>query len=90
MLELGELSKKEHFKVGEKCKDLNLDLVYTFGIESKVTNSVLIGSIQNSHFVSRSNLISKLKQNLIPGDQVLFKGSRGMAMENIISEVFKT
>lgn len=90
MLELGELSKKEHFKVGEKCKDLNLDLVYTFGIESKVTNSVLIGSIQNSHFVSRSNLISKLKQTLIPGDQVLFKGSRGMAMENIISEVFKT
>ena len=61
MLELGELSRKEHFRVGEKCKDLNLDLVYTFGIESKVTNSVLIGNIQNSHFVSRSNLISKLR-----------------------------
>ena len=90
MLELGELSTKQHFKVGEKCKELNLDFVYTFGDESKVTHDALNGKIHNSHFNSKSNLISTLKQDLKPGDKVLFKGSRGMAMDNVISEVFRT
>ena len=90
MLELGKLSTKQHFKVGEKCSELNLDLVYTFGAESKVTNDALPSRIHNSHFDSKSNLISKLKKDLKPGDNVLFKGSRGMAMDNIISEVFRT
>tara|TARA_S200000501_G_scaffold228577_1_gene214351 strand:+ start:5 stop:1345 length:1341 start_codon:yes stop_codon:yes gene_type:complete len=90
MLELGKLSTKQHIKVGEKCSELNLDLVYTFGTESKVTNNALSSRIHNSHFDSKSNLISKLKKDLKPGDNVLFKGSRGMAMDNIISEVFRT
>jgi len=90
MLELGELSTKQHLKVGEKCKELNLDFVYTFGDESKVTHDVLSGKSRKSHFNSKLNLISKLKQDLKPGDKVLFKGSRGMEMDNIISEVFKT
>ena len=90
MLELGELSTKQHLKVGEKCKELKLDLVYTFGDESKVTYNTLNGEIHKSHFNSKSNLISTLKNNLKPGDKVLFKGSRGMAMDNIISEVFKS
>ncbi len=90
MLELGELSTKQHLKVGEKCKELKLDLVYTFGDESKVTYNTLNGETHKSHFNSKSNLISTLKNNLKPGDKVLFKGSRGMAMDNIISEVFKS
>ena len=88
MLELGELSKQQHLKVGEKCKELNLDFVYTYGNETKVTCKALNNKILHSHFDSKSNLVSKLKKDLIPGDKILFKGSRGMAMDTIISEVF--
>lgn len=88
MLELGELSKQQHLTVGEKCKELNLDFVYTYGNETKATSKALNNKILHSHFDSKSNLVSKLKKDLMPGDKILFKGSRGMAMDTIISEVF--
>ena len=47
-------------------------------------------SIQNEHFNDKNAMIESLKAIINPGDQILFKGSRGMKMEKIIEGVFKS
>jgi len=42
----------------------------------------------SKHFDTKENLILSLKQTLKSGDKILFKGSRGMAMDKIIKGVF--
>ena len=88
MFELGDESIEQHIEVGHKCKEIELDLVYTIGDNTKHTNSVLNNKIDSSHFESSSELINKLKNSLQDGDKILFKGSRGMSMEKIIEGVF--
>ena len=44
----------------------------------------------NKHFKSKTDLIKSLKAIITTGDKILFKGSRGMKMENILNRVFET
>ena len=88
MFELGESSQKQHEKVGNKCSESELDAVYTIGDESFITNSVLQNVPVHAHFRIPDELINTLRNDLHKGDKVLFKGSRGMAMERIIEGVF--
>lgn len=89
MLELGNSSTEQHRKVGEKCNELSLDVVLTFGENTIHTNSAIQNGINHVHFNSKKKLIKSLKKMITPGDKILFKGSRGMSMESIISGVFK-
>ena len=89
MLELGNSSTEQHRKVGEKCNELSLDIVLTFGENTIHTNSAIQNGINHVHFNSKKKLIKSLKKMITPGDKILFKGSRGMSMESIISGVFK-
>ena len=88
MYELGDESISQHRDVGKKCNELELDQVYTVGDYTKHTGNILLKSIEHRHFESKKSLILSLKDNLNPGDKVLFKGSRGMAMEKVIKGVF--
>ncbi len=90
MLELGNASKEQHEKLGLKCSDAGLDAVFTIGQEMKYAQSVISGVSLVVHHEDRRDLISDLKSELKDNDKILFKGSRGMKMENIFSEVFKT
>ena len=90
MFELGALSRDQHKKIGERCLELKLDGVFTLGEHTKYTNNVLDTSIQNEHFNDKNAMIASLKAIINPGDQILFKGSRGMKMEKIIEGVFKS
>ncbi len=90
MLELGDASKKQHEKLGFKCSKVGLDAVFTIGQEMKYTQSVISGVPLNVHYDDRKALISDLKSELKDNDKILFKGSRGMKMENILSGVFET
>ena len=90
MLELGNASKEQHEKLGIKCSNVGLDAIYTIGEEMKFTNSVISGVSLNLHYDDRKDLISHLKSELKDNDKILFKGSRGMKMENILSGVFET
>ena len=89
MLELGVASTKQHEKLGSKCSEANLDAVFTIGKETKSTQSVINGIPINLHYHNSDDLISSLKSQLKDNDKVLFKGSRGMKMEKIISGVFE-
>ena len=90
MLELGDASKEQHQKLGLKCSAAGLDAVFTIGQEMKYTQSVISGVPLNIHHEDSEALITHLKLELKNNDKILFKGSRGMKMENILSGVFTT
>ena len=88
MLELGTASKRQHEKLGKKCNSSNLDAIFTLGVETLNTKNTIKDKKTNDHFKDHHDLISALKKFLTNDDKVLFKGSRGMQMEKIISGVF--
>ncbi len=88
MFELGNTSNAQHRRVGERCSELGIDSVYTIGDYTKHTGSAIRNGVRHSHFNSKKSLIDSLKEDIQAGDKILFKGSRGMAMEKVIEGVF--
>jgi UDP-N-acetylmuramoyl-tripeptide--D-alanyl-D-alanine ligase len=43
------------------------------------------GLAQARHYATQAELIAALRRALAPGDLILVKGSRGMAMEGVLS-----
>lgn len=89
MLELGSLSQSAHEKVGEIAKGCGVDLLYTYG---KVSYHIMQGAVQAGftkekavNSIDAAQLANLLKEELKPGDTVLFKASRRMKLEEIIA-----
>ncbi len=78
MLELGKFSKKAHEKIVDAAIEAGVDLLFTFGEETRTMKS---NRIPISHFNTKSSLRSALKDEIQSGDVILIKGSRGMKME---------
>tara|TARA_B100000902_G_scaffold267024_1_gene253066 strand:- start:414 stop:821 length:408 start_codon:yes stop_codon:yes gene_type:complete len=89
MLELGQASNEQHSELGIKCSKVKIDAVFTLGRETKATHSKANDVNINLHFKKSKELINALKLHLKDDDIILFKGSRGMKMEKIISGVFQ-
>nr|AIF20826.1 UDP-N-acetylmuramoyl-tripeptide--D-alanyl-D-alanine ligase (murF) [uncultured marine group II/III euryarchaeote KM3_94_C01] len=89
MFELGEGSVDHHRQVGEHCKEMELDAVFSTGHESTITDSALNDSVFHQHFDSKQDLLTSLRDWIESGDKLLVKGSRGMAMETIIEGLAK-
>ena len=53
------------------------------------TQKMITGIPINVHHNNYDSLIASLKSQLLDNDKILFKGSRGMRMEKVISGVFK-
>ncbi len=78
MLELGEESEKEHQALLNLAEELGFDQIITVGKNfSSVHSSPL-------SFENTAALIEYLKANKIPSENVLLKGSRGIALEKSI------
>ena len=87
MLELGKGSTRYHRAVGEYVKNSKTDILLCFG---KNSNYYIEGACDKgfdrantAHFDSREELAEHLKGILQEGDAVLFKGSRGMKLEEV-------
>lgn len=79
MLELGEHSIREHKEIIEKAQKIT-DNIYTFGEDfNKVA--------ENYNFTDKNELTTKILSNLNKGDIILVKGSRGMKMEEVVSQL---
>ncbi len=90
MLELGDYSDEAHRNVGLKATETGCDIVLTYGEAAKNTVNAFSESGGNAKaFSDKSALISYLKNLLEEGDTVLFKGSRGMKMEEIFTALYK-
>lgn len=83
MLELGEMSKQLHAGLAE-CVMKNADMAFLYGKEMKALRDELFRhEFPVFHSENKSELTELLNHNLKRGDNVLFKGSRGMRMEEI-------
>ena len=89
MFELGNESKNQHIKVGQKCAESDLDLVFTVGNETVATHESIFSGPDHMHFSTKEDLIKELRTEIMDGDKILVKGSRGMAMETIIETLMK-
>ncbi len=90
MLELGDFSTEAHRRVGEKAFDTECDLVVTFGEAAEnITNSFIEKGGLGKAFSDKAELTDYLRESLKEGDTVLFKGSRGMKMEEIFTSLYK-
>lgn len=93
MLELGEYSKKMHEDVGIEVVKNKIDVLVTVGEYARYINdkAISVGFNKNNSYYFNSNIecIDFLKGFLKRGDTVLFKGSNGMKLYEIIDEIIK-
>lgn len=93
MLELGEYSKKMHEDVGIEVVKNKIDVLVTVGEYARYINdkAISVGFNKNNsyHFNGNIECIDFLKGFLKRGDTVLFKGSNGMKLYEIIDEIIK-
>ena len=87
MLELGDVTWAEHFKVGRIAAE-NADVVYAYGPNGyRVAAGAITGGMKEMNarsFDTHEALAAELKRLAKNGDVILFKGSRGMHMEYIL------
>lgn len=90
MLELGEESDTLHRDIGRKAALLGINKLFIFGPQGK---HIIKGAVENNlpaediFHGNKKKIAQKVLENCEPGTWVLIKGSRGMAMENVIEEL---
>ncbi len=90
MLELGDYSETAHRNVGKMVAEGNIDYLLAFGENAKyyVEESMKNGTENAILFDTKEKLADYLAKNAKSGDAVLFKGSRGMKLEEVINAVY--
>jgi len=88
MLELGPDEARFHREVGERAAHLGVDLVVAVGprAESYPEGAAGVASVA---FASTDDAVAGVPGLIEPGDVVLVKGSRGMAMERVARAIME-
>lgn len=91
MLELGDYAENAHRLVGEMAAEYNIDYLLAYGSDAKYYyESAKEKGCKNVFlFQDKTALSEKLIEIANPGDAVIFKGSRGMKLEDVINDVYK-
>ncbi|MCK5519784.1 MAG: UDP-N-acetylmuramoyl-tripeptide--D-alanyl-D-alanine ligase, partial [Candidatus Marinimicrobia bacterium] len=89
MLELGDYTRTAHEKAGSELAQSSLFSLICYGELSKTTaESAKKSGLENSrHSMDKSEISKWLNDELENGDCVIFKGSRGAQLEDIIKEL---
>ena len=82
MLELGPDEARFHREVGEDAARLGVDLVVAVGTRAASYPEGATG-VASVTFASTDDAVAGVPALIEPGDVVLVKGSRGMAMERV-------
>jgi UDP-N-acetylmuramoyl-tripeptide--D-alanyl-D-alanine ligase len=92
MLELGTQSAALHREIGRAAGDAQIDQLYVAG---KFATAVADGAMDRQMKVERiycgtkEAIIQQLNHQLQDGDMILVKGSRGMAMEQVVEAIVR-
>ena len=90
MLELGELSREAHEELGRLAAESNLYCLVTYGENAKRTAVVAaakgLTTLHANTYREAADALLKLMQ---PGDALLVKASRGMALETVLELFYK-
>jgi UDP-N-acetylmuramoyl-tripeptide--D-alanyl-D-alanine ligase len=88
MLELGLYEREGHELVGRRAADI-CDLLITVGPRARIiaesAQDAGLAADRIYYCADRAQCIASLQAMLQPGDMVLIKGSRGMAMEEVVT-----
>lgn len=90
MLELGSYSKSAHETVGQLAGQTEADILIAYGSEAAHIARVAQehGVREVHYFKDKTQAAQKLIETAKPGDTILFKGSRGMRLEDIIERFY--
>jgi UDP-N-acetylmuramoyl-tripeptide--D-alanyl-D-alanine ligase len=91
MFELGSQSRNQHLRLGKHVARAGIDRLYLFGERAKEVQkgarragmgerAIVIGH-------SHADLAARIGRRVRKGDWLLFKGSRGMKMENVLAQL---
>jgi len=89
MKELGEQSLNEHKNIISQISKI-ADKVFLFGLEMKQAMNELNNLHNVQYFENKNDIALYLTKELNENDLLLVKGSRGMAMEEVILELKNT
>ena len=86
MLELGEISEEAHRSLGMYVAKCGIDVLLCYGREMKACakSATAAGVPCVAHFSDKEELAKYLAKTANAGDAIVFKGSRGMMLEDII------
>ncbi|MBT2685603.1 UDP-N-acetylmuramoyl-tripeptide--D-alanyl-D-alanine ligase [Bacillus sp. ISL-37] len=87
MLELGPLEEEYHYKLGSSIDAGKIDYVFTFGkLSEAITKGAkeVLGDERAFSFQDKQQLSNELKKYVTGETIVLVKGSRGMALEEVV------
>lgn len=87
MLELGASAEAAHREIGEFITTLPIQAVFAYGPLTKHLIQAVGQYCWAEHFESKQNLIAEVNRSVRPGDALLLKGSRGMAMEDVLEKL---
>ena len=88
MLELGDLSREAHEEVGRQAAESNIDTLITYGEQARRTAVVAAAKgVKTLHANNYREAADALLNRIEPGDALLVKASRGMALEKVL-EIF--
>ena len=92
MLELGDRAAAEHYRIGRIAAE-RVDWVLAYGPNAdRVVGGCVTGGMPETRalaFSDQTALLCELQRIARPGDVMLFKGSRGMHMENVLDGFLK-
>ena len=91
MLELGSAETHEHTQLGITASD-HVSLLALFGPRTKHAHVQAVKKLgaKTKHFEDVGELVAWLRQELLPNDYVLVKGSRGMRLERVVEALTGT
>lgn len=91
MLELGGYSETAHRNVGEYATECKVDMLYTYGEQSKfmADSAKKAGHSEAYAFTDKTELINSLLSEIKEGDTLLFKASRGMKLEEVFEKIYE-
>lgn len=82
MAELGKLSDELHFEAGKQAKQMGVKKLFAMG---ELSRNAVRGFGEGAGFYEdRNTLIKAVVENIAASTTVLVKGSRSMAMENVV------
>lgn len=91
MLELGSISETAHLEVGALCAEKGIDCLLAYGAEAKhyVSGAVNGGIKKAMFFNDKAELLDALINETKKNSVILFKGSRGMRLEETIKALYE-
>ncbi len=90
MLELGAISEDAHKNAGLIAAKNKIDMLFTYGERSQLTaeRARECGVPFAESYLDKGELADAILEVLEEGDAILFKASRGMALEDVINSLY--